>query len=124
MRAVRSKDTQPELVVRRLAHGLGYRFRLHRKDLPGTPDIVFPGLRSAILVHGCFWHGHEDCSRARRPKTNSQFWNEKIERNRQRDRDNERALAKLGWRILTVWQCETKDRGALCSVLRAFLSGA
>lgn len=121
MRAVRSKDTKPEHVVRRLAHGLGYRFRLHRKDLPGRPDLVFPGRRAVILVHGCFWHGH-DCSKGqKRPATNQAFWDAKLDGNKERDEKNEAALKEAGWRVLVVWECELRDRDALAARLRTFL---
>src|ERR1017187_4128178 len=97
MRAVKSKDTAPELTVRRLAHGMGYRFRLHRKDLPGKPDLVFPRLHRALFVHGCFWHGH-DCARgARVPVQNRAYWTQKIERNHERDKTAQASLRTLGW---------------------------
>lgn len=107
MRAVKSKDTGPEMVVRRLVHQLGFRFRLHRKDLPGKPDLVFPGRRKIVLVHGCFWHGH-DCNRgARQPKANADYWKEKITRNVDRDHRNIAALCAGGWEPLIVWECQT-----------------
>ncbi|MGB8099042.1 MAG: very short patch repair endonuclease [Terracidiphilus sp.] len=110
MRAVKSKDTGPELQVRRFVHCLGYRFRLHRKDLPGSPDLVLPRLRSAILVHGCFWHGHQ-CSRgARRPKKNAAYWRNKITGNVQRDVRNMQKLLSLGWKTLVVWECELRSK--------------
>ncbi|WP_343225592.1 very short patch repair endonuclease [Oricola nitratireducens] len=109
MARVRGKDTKPEMVVRRLVHAMGYRYRLHRKDLPGKPDLVFPRLRKIIQVHGCFWHQHPDpaCRRARIPKTRREFWVPKLEGNARRDIENERALQKLGWDVLVVWECET-----------------
>jgi DNA mismatch endonuclease (patch repair protein) len=108
MRAVKAKDTCPEMIVRSMAHGLGYRFRLHRKDLPGKPDLVFPRLHKVIFVHGCFWHGH-DCARgARVPVHNRPYWVEKIARNRQRDRNAARLLHKLGWERKVVWECSLK----------------
>ncbi len=120
MRAVKSRDTKPELVVRRLAHGLGYRYRLHRADLPGKPDLTFPGRRKVVLVHGCFWHGH-DCARgARVPKNNRDYWTAKIARNQARDAKDRSRLGEMGWSVLTVWECETKDPG-LETRLRAFL---
>lgn len=125
MRAVRSKDTTPEMVVRRLVHQLGFRYRLHRKDLPGKPDLVFAGRRKAIFVNGCFWHGH-DCSRgARAPKENAEYWRQKIARNRARDQASLDGLVASGWTILTVWECETKmrDRQALVTRLAGFLAG-
>lgn len=122
MRAVRSKNTKPELVVRRLAHSLGFRFRLHRKDLPGSPDLVFPGRRRVVFVHGCFWHGH-DCKRgSRQPKENAEYWRAKISRNVARDERVLGELSALGWESLTVWECELRDHPALAIRLRAFLS--
>lgn len=124
MRAVKSKDTAPELRVRRLLHGMGYRYRLHRKDLPGHPDLVFAGRKAVIFIHGCFWHGH-DCRRgARMPKTNADYWTVKIGRNRERDARALNALAEQGWRALTLWECELKDESALRQTLRAFLDAA
>jgi DNA mismatch endonuclease (patch repair protein) len=121
MAAVKGKDTKPEMIVRRLAHAMGYRFRLHRKDLPGKPDLVFPGRRKVIFVHGCFWHGH-DCARgSRQPKQNAEYWRAKIARNVERDAANLQALERLGWQILVIWECELKDRQALSEQLRAFL---
>jgi DNA mismatch endonuclease, patch repair protein len=108
MRRVRGKDTAPEMIVRRLAHGAGFRFRLHRKDLLGKPDLCFPGRRKVIFVHGCFWHGH-GCKIGRLPKSRPEFWQPKIARNRERDAEVAAALSALGWGVLTVWQCETKD---------------
>ncbi|OYW24679.1 MAG: very short patch repair endonuclease [Planctomycetales bacterium 12-60-4] len=105
MAAVRSRDTGPEILVRSLLFRLGYRFRLHRADLPGSPDIVLPKYKAAIFVHGCFWHGH-DCQRGSRvPKSNRQYWLAKIDRNRTRDRRNIRKLRRLGWKVLIVWEC-------------------
>ena len=121
MSRIRSRDTAPELVVRRIAHGLGYRFRLHRRDLPGSPDIVFPRYRAVILVHGCFWHRHPGCKYASTPKTRTQFWETKFEKNVIRDGRAEAALRKMGWRVLVVWECETKDGEALASRIEAFL---
>jgi DNA mismatch endonuclease (patch repair protein) len=107
MRAVGTKHTGPELVVRRLLHAEGYRFRLHRKDLPGSPDIVLPGRKKAIFVHGCFWHGH-GCAKGRLPKSRKAYWGKKIATNRVRDARNLSSLRRLGWSILVIWQCETK----------------
>ena len=120
MRAVRTKDTGPEWTVRRLLHGLGYRYRLHRKDLPGKPDLVFPSRKKAILVHGCFWHAH-DCRYGRSPKSRLDYWLPKLERNKERDAEKRAQLEALGWQILTVWQCETKNLDALTAKLCAFL---
>jgi DNA mismatch endonuclease, patch repair protein len=122
MRAVRPSDTQPEMVVRRMLHGMGYRFRLHPRHLPGRPDIVLPRHRKVILVHGCFWHQHPACKRATRPQSNSGFWNEKLDKNVLRDVETIRGLTAAGWRVLVVWQCETRDKERLGRMLREFLS--
>jgi DNA mismatch endonuclease (patch repair protein) len=122
MRAVKSENTAPEMVVRCLVHGLGYRFRLHREDLPGKPDLVFPRLRKVVFVHGCFWHGH-GCKRGNRiPKTNRKYWQAKIDRNRKRDRESQANLERLGWRTLVVWECETGEADELRKRLEVFLS--
>ena len=123
MRAVRGRDTGPERTLRRLLHGLGYRFRLHRKGLPGTPDLVFPVRRKAIFVHGCFWHGHDDsnCKLARAPKSRVEFWGPKLARNRERDREVERRLNESGWEALILWECELGDRAGLEQRVRTFL---
>ncbi|MCY0856855.1 very short patch repair endonuclease [Cupriavidus sp. D39] len=124
MRAVKSKNTGPELIVRRIVHSLGFRFRLHRQDLPGSPDLAFIGRRKAIFVHGCFWHGH-DCPRgARVPKTNSTYWLAKIARNRERDAAAIERLTAIGWQIHIVWECELKDRDKLERRLRSFLEAS
>jgi DNA mismatch endonuclease, patch repair protein len=121
MRAVKSHDTTPERAVRKLLSARGYRYRLQRKDLPGHPDIAFPGRRAAIFVHGCFWHGH-DCKRgARMPKANAAYWRGKIERNAARDVKTKTALETLGWRSLIVWECEIKSDAALEQRLIDFL---
>lgn len=122
MRRVRGKDTKPERAVRRAAHSLGYRFRLHRRDLPGTPDLTFPRLRKVVFVHGCFWHRHAGCSRTTTPKTRAAYWCEKFEQNVQRDRRNTSALRALGWKVLVVWECETFDRTGLLATLSRFLN--
>jgi DNA mismatch endonuclease (patch repair protein) len=123
MARVKARDTKPEMVVRRLLHAMGYRYRLHAKDLPGSPDIVFRGRRKAILVHGCFWHRHPDpaCRLARLPKSRLDFWLPKLERNRERDLENLARLEALGWRALLVWECELRDRERMEHRLRAFL---
>src|SRR5258708_32337 len=109
MRAVKGYDTAPEMLVRSMTHRMGYRFRLHRSDLPGKPDLVFPRLYKVIFVHGCFWHGH-DCARgARMPKANADYWRAKIGRNIRRDAASIRALKALGWRTAIVWECQLKD---------------
>ena len=121
MRRVKGANTTPELKVRRALTKLGARFRLHRKDLPGAPDIVLPGRRLALFVHGCFWHGH-DCARGgREPKANADYWRAKIGRNRARDAANLQRLADLGWRAETIWECELKDAAALDARLKALL---
>ena len=121
MRRVKGKDTAPEMAVRKALTGLGARYRLHRKDLPGNPDIVLPGRRLALFVHGCFWHGH-DCARgARVPKQNRDYWVGKVERNRNRDAANIEKLSALGWRVETIWACDLKDAAGLSDRLRALL---
>lgn len=108
MQAVRSKDTGPEMLVRRALHSAGLRYRLHRRDLPGRPDLTFPSRKVVVFVHGCFWHGH-NCSKGRLPKSRTDFWAAKIDRNRERDASNVRRLRKLGWRTITVWQCDLRS---------------
>ncbi|OZI62125.1 very short patch repair endonuclease [Bordetella genomosp. 11] len=124
MSRIRGKDTQPEMAVRRTIHALGYRFRLHRRDLPGSPDIVLPKLKKAIFVHGCFWHRHARCKYAYVPKSNVDFWSKKFDANVRRDQASAEALKALQWNVLTVWECETKDIGKLFDVLKRFLSDA
>ena len=122
MARVKSQGTQPEQLIRRVLTDLGARYRLHRKDLPGSPDVVMPGRRLAIFVHGCFWHGH-DCARgARVPKANRDYWLAKVARNTARDRRNVDDLAAMDWRVETIWECELKDAAALRERLRALLS--
>ena len=123
MARIRSKDTKPEVAVRQLAHALGYRFRLHRKDLPGKPDLVFPSRKAVIFVHGCFWHQHElaACLDGRRPKSNNSYWEAKLDRNIARDSLAQAELTKSGWRALVVWECETKNKERLQETLMAFL---
>lgn len=117
MRALRQKDTQPEMMVRRALHSLGYRFRLHRKDLPGRPDIVLPRHRVAILVHGCFWHRHSGCPNTRTPKSRQEFWNAKFTANVERDQRVEAELSALGWRVLTIWECQARREKELTPML-------
>lgn len=121
MRTVRGQDTRPELIVRRLAHRLGYRFRLHRRDLPGSPDLAFPSRRKVVFVHGCFWHGHSCKRGARMPASNADYWRAKLARNVERDAAALERLATLGWRALVIWECELKDEGDLALRLRGFL---
>ncbi|MDE0126460.1 MAG: DNA mismatch endonuclease Vsr [Bryobacterales bacterium] len=121
MSRIRGRDTKPELLVRRIAHGLGFRFRLHRRDLPGCPDIVFPKYRAVIQVHGCFWHRHPNCRFASSPKTRTEYWTKKFEGNVLRDRRNELALTDLGWRTMVIWECETKDTKAVAARIESFL---
>lgn len=121
MSRIRSKDTAPELTVRSLLHRLGYRFRLHRKDLPGQPDIALPRHKAVILVHGCYWHRHEGCRYAYTPKSRSEFWQRKFDENIQRDKRTVRCLEEAGWRVLVVWECETVDENVLADRLERFL---
>lgn len=121
MRSVKSRDTAPEMTVRKFLHALGYRYRLNCVELPGSPDIVLPKYRCAVFVHGCWWHGH-DCRRgARIPKTNRDYWLQKVERNKQRDQLAKKALAGGGWHVITVWECEVKDAALLRRKLIKFL---
>ena len=121
MRRVKARNTTPEMTVRRALTGLGARYRLHRTDLPGSPDIVMPGRRLALFVHGCFWHGH-DCARgARVPKTNRAYWLGKVARNRARDAESRAALQAADWRVATIWECELKDAAGLQERLAALL---
>lgn len=125
MSRVRGRDTGPEMVVRRLLHGLGYRYRLHANDLPGRPDVVFRRRRVAILVHGCFWHRHPDpaCKLARLPKSRLDFWLPKLEGNRARDVANVEKLEALGWRVLIVWECQLGNTEQLRNTLQLFIEG-
>lgn len=121
MRRIRKADTKPELAVRRIVHGLGYRFRLHRSDLPGTPDLVFPRLRKVIFVHGCFWHQH-DCRRgAKQPSTNTAYWLPKLARNVERDRSVRQQLQDDGWEASVIWECQTKAPDEITTLVRNFL---
>lgn len=113
MRRIRSTDTRAEMIVRSLLHREGFRFRLHNKQLPGKPDIVLPRFRTVIFVHGCFWHGHSECREGRRPKSNTEYWNRKLDRNLNRDAANAERLRELGWRRIVVWECELKDKEAV-----------
>jgi DNA mismatch endonuclease, patch repair protein len=122
MRRVRSTDTTPELIVRKLAYSLGFRYRLHKKELPGKPDLVFSGKRKVIFVHGCFWHGHK-CKRGiRLPKKNREYWTKKISTNMKRDKNQVEELNKAGWSVLTIWECETNDQDSLTHKIVEFLN--
>jgi DNA mismatch endonuclease (patch repair protein) len=121
MRAVRVRDTAPEVRVRKVAYRLGFRFRLHRTDLPGKPDLTFPGLRKVIFVHGCFWHQHQRCRRGAAPTSNVKFWLPKLARNRARDAEQLAEMRKRGWRALVIWECQTKDEKRLAGRLSRFL---
>lgn len=121
MSRVSGKNTKPELLVRSLLHKMGFRFRLHRKDLPGKPDIVLPKFKKVIFIHGCFWHGHIDCRRSKRPTTNEEFWKEKLDRNKERDKNSLKNLSDLGWGVLVIWVCEINDTQQLKYKLLMFL---
>jgi DNA mismatch endonuclease (patch repair protein) len=122
MRLIRKRDTGPERRVRSTLHLLGFRFRLHRSDLPGTPDLVLPRFRVAVFVHGCFWHQHEGCRLARQPKSRPDYWLPKFERNRRRDAANADALKRFGWRPVVIWECEANDEQKLRRRLLEVLS--
>lgn len=124
MSLIKSKNTKPELIVRSFLHHQGLRFRLHKKDLPGQPDLVFKKFNTVIFVHGCFWHGHDDpnCKSSHIPKSNSQFWSNKIEKNQNRDKSNMEKLKTLGWRIITIWECEIKKPQILDKLLYNILA--
>ncbi len=121
MARISGKDTSPEMTIRRLLHTMGYRYRLHARSLPGKPDLVFPSRRKAIFVHGCFWHRHQGCRYAYRPKSRTDFWDRKFAQNVERDARNLRALADGGWQALVIWQCEIKDVPPVRDQLLGFL---
>jgi len=121
MSRIGGKDTKPELIVRSLLHRMGHRFRIHRTDLPGNPDITLPKHKKVIFVHGCFWHGHIGCPRAKRPSTNEEFWQKKLDKNIQRDGENTARLVALGWTVLVIWQCEVKNLPKLKRKIENFL---
>jgi DNA mismatch endonuclease, patch repair protein len=121
MRRIKSKGTKPEMAVRSLVHRLGYRYRLHAKDLPGKPDLVFRKRRKVIFVHGCFWHGHAVCRDGKAPSSRQDYWRPKLERNRQRDAANQTALEAAGWHVLVIWECETRDTEQLAARITEFL---
>ena len=120
MQAIRGKDTAPEMAVRRLVHSLGYRYRLHKKGLPGRPDLVFGPRKKVIFVHGCFWHAHH-CRNGRAPSSRQDYWLPKLKRNKERDAENKADLEAQGWRVLTIWECEIKDTGSVVRMIRDFL---
>jgi DNA mismatch endonuclease, patch repair protein len=121
MQMVRASNTKPELAVRKLLHGLGFRFRLQKKNLPGTPDIVLPRWRAVVLIHGCFWHRHDGCRKATTPKSNTKYWCQKFHANVERDRRVATRLKSMGWRVCVVWQCELSDPQRLESRLARFI---
>ncbi|HOD27662.1 MAG TPA: DNA mismatch endonuclease Vsr [Syntrophales bacterium] len=121
MSRVKGRDTKPEMLVRSFVHRMGFRFRVHRRDLPGNPDIVLPRYGKVIFVHGCFWHGHNRCPRSKRPATNKSFWNKKLDANIERDKRFRRELRRMGWKLLVVWQCETHNPEKLLGKLERFL---
>ena len=123
MARVKSKGMKPEMAVRRLLHGLGYRYRLHRPDLPGRPDLAFPSRRKVVFVNGCFWHNHAGCPRVRIPATNREYWVAKLERNSARDERNLALLAEQGWAAMTVWECELRDMPTAAERMTEFLDG-
>jgi DNA mismatch endonuclease (patch repair protein) len=121
MSRVRSRNSRPEMLVRKLVFALGYRYRLHQKNLPGCPDLVFRPRRKVIFVHGCFWHRHARCALARMPKSRLSFWKPKLEGNKQRDKRNNRTLARQGWKALTIWECQLSDMARIGLRIRRFL---
>lgn len=123
MRRIRSKDTSPELILRRLLHKMGYRFRVHREDLPGKPDIVFPSRRKVIFVHGCFWHQHGNCAEGRIPASNQDYWGPKLQRNVERDKLHQLRLNHAGWQVLVVWECELRNAETVAAEAKRFLEG-
>lgn len=110
MSKIRGKNTKPELLLRSALFKLGLRYRIHRRDLPGKPDIIFPRLKKALFVHGCFWHFHQDCREGRIPSTNSKFWKEKLEKNILKDKRNIKSLEDMGWQVITIWECDIEKR--------------
>lgn len=124
MSRIRSKDTKPELFVRKLIHSLGYRYRLHGKNLPGSPDIVFPSKKKVIFVHGCFWHQHSNCKLSKLPKTRREYWHPKLKRNKMRDYEVQASLVEIGWEYLVVWECQIDDIQNLTEKIIKFLSAS
>jgi len=121
MSRVKGRNTKPEKLVRSFVHRMGFRFRVHRRDLPGNPDIVLARHKKVIFVHGCFWHGHKRCQRSKRPTTNKDFWNKKLDENIERDKRFRRKLRRMDWKVLIVWQCETRKPEKLLGKLERFL---
>lgn len=124
MSLIRGKDSAPEMTLRRLVHGMGFRYRLHVKELPGKPDLVFPSRRAVIYMHGCYWHRHEGCKLARLPKSKLDFWQVKLEGNKERDLRHQHELRELGWQVLVVWECEMTDTTRVASIVKNFLCSA
>ena len=122
MSAIKSKNTKPEIILRKLLHSMGYRFRLHKKDLPGSPDIVLPKYKTVIFVHGCFWHRHQNCKYASNPKTRREFWEKKFKENIERDKKAQEKLKNLGWKTKIIWECEIKKQDKLIKKLEDFLN--
>jgi DNA mismatch endonuclease (patch repair protein) len=123
MSRIRSANTKPEIIVRKLVHGMGYRYRLHARDLPGHPDLVFRSRKKVIFVHGCFWHQH-GCRQYRQPRTKQSFWEPKLAKNKERDAKVQRDLRRLGWRVLVIWECQLKKEAPLRSRIKRFLDGS
>lgn len=121
MSGIRGKDTKPEMAVRRALYAAGFRFRLHRRDLPGAPDVVMPGRKVAVFVHGCFWHHHAGCRYAKMPATRPEFWKDKLGKNAERDRRNIDQLLSMGWRVLVVWECSIRDKAVLIGLQEALV---
>ncbi len=124
MSRIKGKNTGPEIIVRSQLHRMGFRFRLHRKDLPGRPDIVLPRYRTAVLVHGCFWHRHRNCKYAYNPKSRKEFWKKKFQGNVERDKRNLRELSSFGWRTVVIWECQTADPAKLQRLIRKSFKGS
>lgn len=123
MSKIKAKNTKPEIIVRRLVHAMGYRYRLHLRTLPGKPDLVFAKKKKVIFVHGCFWHSHDGCKKARMPKSNIDYWSSKIANNKNRDKTNESLLEKIGYKVFVVWECQIKNEDNMKKVLNEFLMG-
>ena len=122
MSAIKSKNTKPEIKVRKVLHSMGYRFRLHRKDLPGSPDIVLPKYKTVIFVHGCFWHRHENCKYASNPKTRKEFWENKFKTNVKRDKEIQEKIKNIGWKSVVIWECEVRNIESIEEKIKRFLN--